>query len=214
MSSLHPNNNIAESGKPEIVEFYNKNKAGVDALDQIVCHYTAYHKSHRWSLAVFCNILDMSTYNAYFYSRYALLPKVLIILPMLVSNFCVLLVSSYSNLTCFWELIIPMAWICQLKMLSKYLVLQLRTKRSKGMTDRPKNEDASYVHAKEIEKSNKNTLNAIITCGNNIQRNYFVMTALKRRLKIEHFTEQQFLQKYCTFWLFLDYRDILTVLLT
>ena len=40
------------------------------------------------------------------------------------------------------------------------------------------------------------------------------MTALKRRLKIEHFTEQQFLQKYCTSWLFLDYRDILIVIFT
>ena len=33
LSSLHHNSNIAESGKPEIVEFYNKTKAGVDALD-------------------------------------------------------------------------------------------------------------------------------------------------------------------------------------
>ena len=40
--SLHHNSNIAESGKPEIVEFYNKTKAGVDALDQKVCHYTTY----------------------------------------------------------------------------------------------------------------------------------------------------------------------------
>ena len=31
------------------------------------------------------------------------------------------------------------------------------------------------------------------------------MTALKRRLKIEHFAEQQFRQKYDTFWLFLGY---------
>ena len=30
LSSLHHNNNIVESGKPEIVEFYNKTKAGVD----------------------------------------------------------------------------------------------------------------------------------------------------------------------------------------
>ena len=38
------------------------------------------------------------------------------------------------------------------------------------------------------------------------------MTALKRRLKIEHFTEQQFLQKYDTFWLFLGSQDILIVI--
>ena len=39
LSSLHHNSNIVESGKPEIVEFYNKTK-GVDALDQKVRHYT------------------------------------------------------------------------------------------------------------------------------------------------------------------------------
>ena len=112
----------------------------------------------------------------------------------------------------FWELVIPMAWICQLKMLWKCLVLQLRTKRSNGMTNHHKNYNASYVHAKEIEKLN-NALNAIITCANNIQKNCFIaMTALKRRLKIEHFTEKQFLWKYDTFWLFLGYQDILILI--
>ena len=77
----------------------------------------------------------------------------------------------------------PMAWICQLKMLWKYLVLQLQTKRSKGVMNRHKNDDVSYIHAKEIKKWNKNALNAIITCANNIQKNCFiVMTALKGRL--------------------------------
>ena len=147
------------------------------------------------------------------YSIYALLPKVLIILLVLVSNFCVLLVSSYSNLICLWELVIPMAWICQLKMLWKSLVLQLRAKRSKSVTNRHKNDHISYVHAEEIEKWNSNALNGMITCANNIQKNCFiVMTALKRRLKIEHFAEQQSLQKYDTFWLFLGYQDILIVI--
>ena len=65
LSSLHHNSNIAESGKPEIVEFYNKTKAGVDALDQKVRHYTTYRETHRWPLAVFYNILDILAYNAY-----------------------------------------------------------------------------------------------------------------------------------------------------
>ena len=34
MSPLQHNSNIAESGKIEIVEFYNKTKAGVDGLNQ------------------------------------------------------------------------------------------------------------------------------------------------------------------------------------
>ena len=42
VSSLHHNSNIDEIGKPEIVEFYNKTKAGVDALDKKVRHYTTY----------------------------------------------------------------------------------------------------------------------------------------------------------------------------
>ena len=42
VSFLHHNSNIDESGKPEIVEFYNKTKAGVDALDKKVRHYTTY----------------------------------------------------------------------------------------------------------------------------------------------------------------------------
>ena len=65
MSSLHQNSNIGKSGKPEIVEFYNKTKAAYDALDQKVRHYTTYRKMYRWPLAVFYNILDISAYNAY-----------------------------------------------------------------------------------------------------------------------------------------------------
>ena len=65
LSSLHHNSNIVESGKPEIVEFYNKTKGGVDALDQKVRHYTTYEKMYHWPLAVFYNIFDISAYNAY-----------------------------------------------------------------------------------------------------------------------------------------------------
>ena len=40
LSTMHHDDKIGDSGKPEIVEFYNKTKAGVDALDQKVRHYT------------------------------------------------------------------------------------------------------------------------------------------------------------------------------
>ena len=65
LSSLHHSTNIAESGKPEIAEFYNKTKTGVDTLDQKVRHYSTYHKTYRWPLAVFYNIFDISAYNSY-----------------------------------------------------------------------------------------------------------------------------------------------------
>ena len=65
LSSLHHNSNIVESGKPEIVEFYNKTKGGVDALDQSsALHHVL--KGAPLALAVFYNILDISAYNAYF----------------------------------------------------------------------------------------------------------------------------------------------------
>ena len=148
-----------------------------------------------------------------FYSIYALLSKVLIILPVLVSNLFVLLVSSYWNLICFWGLVIPMAWACQLKMIWKYLVLQLQAKDLKAWRTAIKT-TLPIMSTQEIEKWNINALNPIITCANNFQKNCFiVMTILKTRLKIEHFAEQQFLRKYDAFWLFLGYWDILIVIL-
>ena len=65
LSTMHHDDKIGDNGKPEIVEFYNKTKAGVDALDQKVRHYTTYHKTSRWLLAVFYNILDLWAYNAF-----------------------------------------------------------------------------------------------------------------------------------------------------
>ena len=38
LSTIHHDDKIDDSGKPEIVEFYNKTKAGVDVLDQKVRH--------------------------------------------------------------------------------------------------------------------------------------------------------------------------------
>ena len=39
LSTMHHNDKIGDSIKPEIVEFYNRTKAGVDALDQKVLHF-------------------------------------------------------------------------------------------------------------------------------------------------------------------------------
>ena len=65
LSTLHQTNEIAQSGKPEIFEFYNQTKAGVDALDQKVRHYSTYWKTKHWPQAVFYNILDIAAYNAF-----------------------------------------------------------------------------------------------------------------------------------------------------
>ena len=65
LSTAHYSDKIGEIEKPETVEFYNETKAGVDALDQKVRHYTTYRKTKRWPLAVFYNILDIAAYNSY-----------------------------------------------------------------------------------------------------------------------------------------------------
>ena len=39
MSTLHQTNEIAQSRKPEIIEFYNETKGSIGALDQKIRHY-------------------------------------------------------------------------------------------------------------------------------------------------------------------------------
>ena len=77
---MHHDNEIGDSGKPEINQFYNKTKAGFDALDQKVYHYTTYRKTSRWLCSVFYNILALLTYNAFV--LYKLQPPVVLGLSM------------------------------------------------------------------------------------------------------------------------------------
>ena len=65
LSTLHHDSSLEPDGKPEIVSYDNQTKAGVDALDQKVTHYSAYRKTNRWPMAVFYNIVDIASYNAY-----------------------------------------------------------------------------------------------------------------------------------------------------
>ena len=64
LSSQHNDDKILETGKPEIIHFYNSTKAGVDTLDQAVRFYSVKRKTLRWPLTIFYNILDMSEYNS------------------------------------------------------------------------------------------------------------------------------------------------------
>jgi hypothetical protein len=50
--------------KTEIVEFYNKTKGGVDALDQLCITYSCSRKTRRWPLRVFYALLNMVQVNA------------------------------------------------------------------------------------------------------------------------------------------------------
>ncbi|XP_076607948.1 uncharacterized protein LOC143333663 [Chaetodon auriga] len=51
--------------KPQIMLDYNRNKGGVDNLDKVIGAYSCRRKSHRWPLAMFYNMLDVSAYNAF-----------------------------------------------------------------------------------------------------------------------------------------------------
>lgn len=57
------NSVICESGKPEIVEYYNKTKNGVDTFDQMCAQYSCNRKTERWSLWLFYSILNAAVIN-------------------------------------------------------------------------------------------------------------------------------------------------------
>lgn len=50
--------------KPEMVEYYNKAKGGVDGLDRKCAVYKSQRKSYRWPMAVFYRIFDIAGANA------------------------------------------------------------------------------------------------------------------------------------------------------
>ena len=67
LSLLHYSPIVSEENtkKPEIILHYNKTKAGVDALDQLVANYTCKRQTKRWPVALFSNMIDISACNAY-----------------------------------------------------------------------------------------------------------------------------------------------------
>lgn len=54
-----------QAKKPEAILFYNKNKSGVDCMDQMVSHFTTKRATKRWTFAFFCNMLDVMALAAY-----------------------------------------------------------------------------------------------------------------------------------------------------
>ena len=68
LSTYHNHVNINqndEKKKPDIIEYYNKTKNGVDTMDQMVATFTCKRKINRWPMALFCNLLDVSALDAY-----------------------------------------------------------------------------------------------------------------------------------------------------
>ena len=63
-SMHHGKGDDAETGKPEIISFYNFTKGGVDTLDQMCANYSTGRRTRRWPMAVFFRILDIAAVNA------------------------------------------------------------------------------------------------------------------------------------------------------
>lgn len=65
MSSKHERPEINDTGKPAIIQFYNKTKGGVDVLDQMCAHYSTSRKTRRWPVCMFFGILNIAVVNAF-----------------------------------------------------------------------------------------------------------------------------------------------------
>lgn len=65
VSSMHHGICNDTSGKPEIIEYYNNTKGGVDSLDERCAVYCCGRRTQRWTMTLFYRILDMSTVNAF-----------------------------------------------------------------------------------------------------------------------------------------------------
>jgi len=65
LSSLHHDSAIcSDSGKPEIIEFYNKTKGAVDTLDHMCARYTVQRPTRRWTMAIFYGMISIAAVNA------------------------------------------------------------------------------------------------------------------------------------------------------
>lgn len=68
LSTLHHEKNILEGHPkklPEIIQFYNSTKGGVDTMDQLLRTYTCKRQTKRWPVALFSNFIDIPALNAY-----------------------------------------------------------------------------------------------------------------------------------------------------
>ena len=65
MSSMHGDNSLASSGKPTIIEDYNRTKGGVDTFDQMCSQYSCSRKTKSWPLCVFFGMLNAGVINSW-----------------------------------------------------------------------------------------------------------------------------------------------------
>ena len=67
ISTMHADPAVDEGTKkrPNVVLFYNKNKVGVDVVDQMVRQHSTRCATRRWPVGVWSNVLDLAALNAW-----------------------------------------------------------------------------------------------------------------------------------------------------
>ena len=60
-----PSIDQSKKKKPCLIYFYNKNKVGVDVVDQMLWQYSTHTASRRWPYAVWTNILEIAALNSW-----------------------------------------------------------------------------------------------------------------------------------------------------
>lgn len=66
LSTVHEGARVnSVTQKPEIIEFYNGTKYGVDVFDQMCSNMSCSRKTRRWSLCIFYDLLNIATINSW-----------------------------------------------------------------------------------------------------------------------------------------------------
>lgn len=65
LSSFHNEPFQVDANKPEIIEYYNKTKGGVDCMDMMLGNYTTKRISRRWPMVCFYNLIDIALLNSF-----------------------------------------------------------------------------------------------------------------------------------------------------
>jgi hypothetical protein len=72
ISTMHCTKTVnMETKKPEIIDFYNSTRCGVDTFDQMAHSYTVARKTRRWPLRYFYGMLDQAGINSMILFRLA-----------------------------------------------------------------------------------------------------------------------------------------------
>ncbi|XP_018395958.1 PREDICTED: piggyBac transposable element-derived protein 4-like [Cyphomyrmex costatus] len=79
ISTMHSDMAVNDDAKkkPHIITYYNKYKAGVDTMDQMITRYTTQRRTLRWPLVMFFNILDVTSLACYliYYENNKMIPR-------------------------------------------------------------------------------------------------------------------------------------------